>query len=74
MGFYSYECLENLAGCHMHNAGEIHPEWQKRSPGDTVYLHPRKGLPVARFEPGRVLALENWGAFVLEPLGSDGPD
>ena len=70
-GFYSYECLENLAGCHMHNAGEIHPEWQQRSPGETVYLHPRKGLPVARFEPGRVLALENWGAFVLEPLGSD---
>jgi hypothetical protein len=33
------------------------------------YLHPLKGLPVARFEPGRVLALENWGAFVLEPHG-----
>jgi hypothetical protein len=70
-GFYSYEGLENLAGCHMHNADEIHPEWQHRSPGETVYLHPRTGLPVARFEPGRVLALKNWGAFVLEPLGDD---
>jgi hypothetical protein len=70
-GFYSYENLENLAGCHMHNADEIHPEWQQRSPGETVYLHPLQGLPVTRFEPGRVLALENWGAFVLEPRGSD---
>ena len=70
-GFYSYESLENLAGCHMHNADEIHPEWQQRRPGETVYLHPLTGLPVARFEPGRVLALQNWGAFVLEPLGGE---
>ena len=53
----------------MHNADEIHPEWQWREPGETVYLHPLNGLPVARFEPGRVLALEGWGAFVLEPHG-----
>ena len=70
-GFYSYENLENLAGCHMHNADAIHPEWQQRSPGETVYLHPRKGLPITRFDPHRVLALENWGAFVLEPRGED---
>jgi hypothetical protein len=70
-GFYSYEWLENLAGCEMHNADEIHPEWQTRVPGETVYLHPLRGLPVARFEPGRALALENWGAFVLEPEGPD---
>jgi hypothetical protein len=70
-GFYSYECLENLAGCHMHNADTIHPEWQQRSPGETIYLHPDTGLPVERFEPGRVLALKNWGAFVLEPLGDE---
>jgi hypothetical protein len=68
-GFYSYEWLENFAGCKMHNADEIHPEWQSREPGDTVYLHPLSGLPVAVFEPGRVLALENWGAFVLEQHG-----
>jgi hypothetical protein len=68
-GFYSYEWLENLAGCEMHNADEIHPEWQVRRPGETVWLHPLNGLEVARFEPGRVLALEHWGAFVLEPRG-----
>ena len=70
-GFYSYECLENLAGCRMHNADEIHPEWQQRETGETVYLHPLKGLPVTRFEPGRVYALEGWGAWVLEPYGAD---
>lgn len=26
-GFYSYEWLENLAGCRMRNAWRIHPEW-----------------------------------------------
>ena len=70
-GFYSYEWLENLAGCDMHNADEIHPEWQQREPGDTVYLHPLNGLPVARFEPGRALVLDGWGAFVLEPHGQE---
>ena len=70
-GFYSYEGLENLAGCEMDNADEIHPEWQTRELGETVYLHPLRGLPVARFEPGHTLVLEGWGAFVLEPHGPD---
>ena len=39
-GFYSYEWLENLAGCRMRNADRIHPEWQHREIGETVYLHP----------------------------------
>jgi len=69
-GFYSYAGLENLAGCQMHNADEIHPEWQRREPGETVYLHPLSGLPVACFEANHVLALEGWGAFVLEPAGA----
>jgi hypothetical protein len=55
----------------MHNADEIHPEWQQRGPGEIVFLHPRSGLRVTRFEPGRILALEHWGAFVLEPRGRD---
>ena len=67
-GFYSYEWLENLAGCRMRNADRIHPEWQLREVGETVLLHPASGLRVARFEPDRVLALESWGAFVLEPI------
>jgi hypothetical protein len=67
-GFYSYEWLENLAGCRLRNADRIHPEWQQREIGETVLLHPAVGLPLARFEPGRVLALAGWGAFVLQPL------
>src|SRR5207248_2313440 len=37
-GFYSYEWLENLAGCQMRNADRIHPEWQHREVGETVLL------------------------------------
>ena len=70
-GFYSYEWLENLAGCQMHNANHVRPEWQERPIGETVYLHRLYGLPVARFERNRVLALKNWGAFVVEPLGGE---
>lgn len=67
-GFYSYEWLENLAGCEMRNADEVHPEWQYREVGETVYLHPDIGLPVKRFQPGDAIELEGWGSFELEPL------
>ena len=70
-GFYSYEWLENLAGCEMQNADRIHPEWQHRELGETVHLHPAGGLRVSVFEPERALGLEGWGTFVLEPLGRD---
>jgi hypothetical protein len=70
-GFYSYEWLENLAGCRMRNADRIHPEWQHRELGETVHLHPAGGLRVSVFEPGRALGLEGWGTFALEPLGRD---
>jgi hypothetical protein len=68
-GFYSYEWLENLAGCEMKNADRIHPEWQHRELGETVHLHPAGGLRVSVFEPGRALGLEGWGTFALEPVG-----
>jgi hypothetical protein len=67
-GFYSYEWLENLAGCRMRNADRIHPEWQNREVGEKVMLHPLNGVPVSRFEPGREIALEGWGSFAVEPL------
>jgi uncharacterized protein YndB with AHSA1/START domain len=68
-GFYSFEWLENLAGCEMKNADRVHPEWQHRELGEIVHLHPAGGLRVSVFEPGRALGLEGWGTFVLEPLG-----
>ena len=67
-GFYSYEWLENLAGCRMHNADRIHPEWQHREVGERVFLHPAVGLEVKAFEPGRAIVLEGWGPFVVEPI------
>jgi hypothetical protein len=42
-GFYSYEWLENLAGCKMNNADRVHPEWQHRELGEAVHLHPAGG-------------------------------
>ena len=68
-GFYSYEWLENLAGCEMQNADRVHVECQHRELGETVHLHPAGGLRVGVFEPGRALGLQGWGTFALEPLG-----
>lgn len=70
-GFYSYEWLENLAGCRMKNADRIDPDWQMREVGEEVLLHPLNGLKVTVFEPGRALGLEGWGLFLLEPLDAE---
>ena len=77
-GFYSYAWLENLFGLRLHNADRIHPEWQRIAAGDSIYATPagwlgfdrRFGWRVALAEPGRVLFLENWGAFALVPAGN----
>ncbi|MFN8217359.1 MAG: hypothetical protein U0R71_12275 [Solirubrobacterales bacterium] len=72
-GFYSYEWLENLAGCRMHNADRVHPEWQRREVGEPVWLHPQAPpLAVTRFEPGRLIGLAGWGVFLVEPDGESG--
>lgn len=55
-GFYSYEALENLAGCELHNAERIHPEWQRLAVGDGLRLHPKQPpLPIVWLEPERGL-------------------
>jgi len=43
-GLYSYELLENLAGCNMRNATRVVPEWELQV-GDRVRLGP-EGYPV----------------------------
>ena len=40
-GFYSYQWLENLAGCHIQNADRVHPEWSHPRVGDALKLHPK---------------------------------
>lgn len=58
-GLYSYERLENLVGCDMHNADRIFPEHQDLKDGDQVRLGP-EGYPafdVAAIEPDFALVL-----------------
>ena len=86
-GFYSYQWLENLAGCALRNAEAIHPEWALRE-GDALVLHPKMPpLRVVSLEPERGLVAyaapderareegRPWAAvtwaFLLEPLGRD---
>ena len=81
-GLYTYQHLENLAGCRITNAQRIEPQWQDPKPGDNVRLGP-KGYPlfrVAAVEPERALLTQacdpvkeqpgpaSW-VFVIEPLG-----
>jgi hypothetical protein len=80
-GFYTYEGLENLVGCQIHNVMEIRPELQRLQVGDTIVTHGRSGFgpPVARIEPERALVLggppnekgsqATWAFHLL-----DGPD
>jgi hypothetical protein len=84
-GFYSYQWLENLAGCGLRNAEAVHPDWELRA-GDDLTVHP--GMPalrIARLAPGQyfvahapadpidVAAGAPWAAvswlFLVEPLG-----
>jgi hypothetical protein len=67
-GFYSYDFLENLAGCDVHSADRIVPEWQDIVVGDQVRLAPQATLAVAYLERGRSLVLR--GGI---PLGNTAP-
>jgi hypothetical protein len=83
-GFYSYQWLENLAGCNLTNAQMVHTEWAHRV-GDRLVLHPSMpSIPIVSVEPGRALVAfapadeaaraegrpfaEVSWAFLLEPL------
>jgi hypothetical protein len=80
-GFYSYQWLENLAGCEIRNAETLHPEWEHH-PGDSLVLHPKAPpIPITKIEPGRYFiahapreAGASWVTvswlFLVEPLSS----
>lgn len=58
-GFYSYDWLENLIGCDIHNAERILPEFKQVAVGDKVRLG-LEGYPfytVVAVEPERYLLL-----------------
>jgi hypothetical protein len=84
-GFYSYQWLENVAGCKLRNAETPHPEWELHE-GDALVLHPRApSLRVVAVDRGRSLLTYDapataahdpekpWAAvswlFLIEPLG-----
>ncbi|MEO5875778.1 MAG: hypothetical protein ABIS86_22815 [Streptosporangiaceae bacterium] len=56
-GFYSYDLLENLIGCDIHNAARVVARWQDTTVGDEVMLAPEIALRVALVEPERTLVL-----------------
>jgi hypothetical protein len=76
-GFYSYESLENLAGCDIHNVLELRPELQALHVGDTIRVHASGlGPTVSILEPERTLVLSgppnangsqaSWGFYLLQ--------
>ena len=86
-GFYTYQSLENVAGCEIANATTILPEYQHPAVGDGVFLHPKTPpLRVEVVDPPHSLVLfgapadvgtdETWGKstwqFVVNPDGKGG--
>lgn len=72
-GFYSYELLEDLAGCEMPGLEELHPRLQSWTPGDKLWMYPATKLDgmghatLREHQPGRSLVFETRAP-------SDGPD
>lgn len=64
-GCYSYEKLENLAGCQMQNASRILQEHQHVREGDPIRLH-------AQMPPMRVAIVEEASALVLHGNPAEG--
>ena len=58
-GFYSYELLENIVGCNIHNVDEIVTDFQDTVVGDKVAMTP-KSTPyvVTAIDPGRAFVLQ----------------
>jgi hypothetical protein len=84
-GYYTYQTLENMAGCKITNTTEILPDHQHPAVGDDIYLHPT--APPLRIEiveplnalvlfgsPADVGAEESWGRSTWQFVVNPGPD
>ncbi len=59
-GLYSYEKLENLAGCQIHNANQIIAKYQRLKAGDEIKIHPKApGMQVTAVEPRQYILVHN---------------
>lgn len=57
-GFYSFERLEDLIGCHITNTDTILRDYQNLAVGDEIRLHPTAPpLLVTMLDPGRSIVL-----------------
>jgi hypothetical protein len=71
-GFYSYDWLENLFGCDIHNVDRVVPEYQNLAAGDGIKLHPdAPALSVVTCDPPRAVVL--LGGRDLQPGMPDDP-
>jgi hypothetical protein len=74
-GFYSYEKLENLAGCRIQNAEQVLPEHQQVAVGDPIRLHVEAPpMRVAIVDPPVALVLHGSPAAPGEEGSKSGPD
>jgi hypothetical protein len=65
-GFYSYDKLEQLFGCDIHNVDRVVPELQSLAVGDPISLHPKAPpMTVAEIQPNRAIVLK--GGPELQP-------
>ena len=84
-GFYTYQTLENVAGCRITNTTEILTDYQDPAVGDDIYLHPT--APPMRIEivdppsalvllgsPADIGAEESWGVSTWQFVVNGGPD
>ena len=59
-GFYTYQFLENIAGCQIFNADHILPEYQQIPLEEGVYLAPDMSMNVALHEEGQYFFLNSY--------------
>jgi len=71
-GLYSYDWLENLAGCQMESSDEVVAAWQDVRIGDEFRLHPDVALTVVGSEPQRSLVVQG-GISATGRVSTDDP-
>jgi hypothetical protein len=68
-GFFSYELLENLVGCRIHNLDHLEPSLQHLQVGDLIKFHASaEPLKITAIAPGRLLEIGGWWTFLLRPV------
>lgn len=80
-GFYSYDWLERAVGLDIRNVREVRPEWQTLRAGDVVraaqpsylggLLDDTLAATVSDVTPERVLVIDKWGTFALQPISDE---